>query len=440
MGEAYHFDTYDDNGNIIDKCVNSVSDYTTYRDYTYQYSNSDWKDQLTSYNGTCFSYDECGYPTVYRSNDLEWENGKHLKKFNNYTYTYGADGIRTSKTIDGVEHKYVYDGTNIVKETYGNNALLYYYGMNGIVGINYNGTDYYFRKNIFDDVIAIYSSNGYLVAEYAYNAFGEHKVFDSLNQENTLANFIGNINPIRYRSYYYDKETGLYYLNSRYYDPEVGRFISPANISELNPKIIGGLNLYSYANNNPISRIGSSGTSVNRIFLGSSSEEYAGGLFLNIVDWLIGNSTTIYSSVHSLVTGIPILSHYFKYSSFINDEFKLYGISKWKTSLELSNVNFKIGALDGILIVSNVLIDMYDSWQRGVSTEGIILGGTLTAASNVGMLYLNKGIMWSTTTIGTAICPGIGTAIGFGVGLVGSILVDIFLGGWIADWIDNNIK
>ena len=92
---------------------------------------------------------------------------------------------------------------------------------------------------------------------------------------------------------------------------------------------------------------------------------------------------------------------------------------------------------------SNVLqdcIDMYDSYQRGVSTEGILLGAALTAISSAGMLYLNKGIMWASTTIGTAICPGIGTAIGFAIGLVGSILVDIFLGGWIADLIDDNIK
>ena len=93
-----------------------------------------------------------------------------------------------------------------------------------------------------------------------------------------------------------------------------------------------------------------------------------------------------------------------------------------------------------MLIGVNVLIDMYDSYQRGVSTEGILLGGALTAASGVGMFYLNKGIMWATTTIGTAICPGLGTAIGFGVGLIGSILLDIWLGNEIADWIDNNIK
>ena len=69
-----------------------------------------------------------------------------------------------------------------------------------------------------------------------------------------------------------------------------------------------------------------------------------------------------------------------------------------------------------------------------------MLGGLLTAASSIAMLYLNKGLMWLTTTIGTIICPGLGTAIGFAIGLVGSILVDFFLGGWIADQIDNNIK
>ena len=184
-----------------------------------------------------------------------------------------------------------------------------------------------------------------------------------------------------------------------------------------------------------VSSIGNAFGSIGNSISGSSSR-----IPLPAIPWLAENATTIYGSVSSLVTGIPILSHYYKYASIINDEFKLYGISKWKTSLQLSNVSFKMGALDGALIGVNVLIDMYDSYQRGVSTEGILLGGALTAASGVGMFYLNKGIMWATTTIGTAICPGIGTAIGFTVGLVGSILVDIFLGGWIADWIDNNVK
>ncbi|MBQ9121101.1 MAG: hypothetical protein IJY12_01910, partial [Clostridia bacterium] len=171
----------------------------------------------------------------------------------------------------------------------------------------------------------------------------------------------------------------------------------------------------------------------------NSSVDLKGSLALPKIPWLVENATTIQGIVSSLRTGTPILHHYFKYASIINDEFRLYGISKWKTSLQLSNVNFKMDTLDGALIGVNVLIDMYDSYLRGVSTEGILLGGALTAASGVGMFYLNKGIMWAATTIGTAICPGIGSAIGFTVGLVGAILVDIFLGGWIADLIDENI-
>ena len=90
-----------------------------------------------------------------------------------------------------------------------------------------------------------------------------------------------------------------------------------------------------------------------------------------------------------------------------------------------------------ILIGANVLIDIYDSYQRGVGTEGILLGGALTATSGVGMFYLNKGIMWSTTVIGTSICTGLGTAIGFTVGLGISLFLDWKLGELISDWIDS---
>ena len=93
--------------------------------------------------------------------------------------------------------------------------------------------------------------------------------------------------------------------------------------------------------------------------------------------------------------------------------------------------------LDGILLGINLGLDIYDSIQRGVSPGGVFLGAGLTAASGVVMLYLNKGIMWACTAVGTAICPGLGTAIGFAVGLAVSIAVDWLLGNWIADWIDS---
>jgi RHS repeat-associated protein len=103
-------------------------------------------------------------------------------------------------------------------------------------------------------MILIITKDGTKVARYTYDAWGNHVV------SNLTGDNIGDINPFRYRGYYYDKETQLYYLNARYYDPEVGRFISQDNISYLEPETINGLNLYAYCGNNPIMGYDPSGT------------------------------------------------------------------------------------------------------------------------------------------------------------------------------------
>lgn len=90
------------------------------------------------------------------------------------------------------------------------------------------------------------------MVKYTYNAWGNHKVLDSNGVENTQTTFIGNINPYRYRGYYYDTETGLYFLKTRYYDPTVGRFISMDDVAYIDPETIGGTNLFAYCNNNPV--------------------------------------------------------------------------------------------------------------------------------------------------------------------------------------------
>lgn len=120
------------------------------------------------------------------------------------------------------------------------------------IGYEHDGVRYYFQKNIQGDVARIFNANGYLVARYVYDAWGNHTVYDVNGNINTDENFIGNINPFRYRGYYYDVETGLYYLNTRYYDPFACRFINADDISYIEPETINGLNLYSYCGNNPI--------------------------------------------------------------------------------------------------------------------------------------------------------------------------------------------
>ena len=97
------------------------------------------------------------------------------------------------------------------------------------------------------------------MASYLYDAWGNHQVFDANGVENTNADFIGNINPIRYRGYYFDVETQLYWVSSRYYSPELCRWISPDSIEYLDPQSINGLNLYAYCGNDPINYADPSG-------------------------------------------------------------------------------------------------------------------------------------------------------------------------------------
>lgn len=112
------------------------------------------------------------------------------------------------------------------------------------------------------DVIAIYASNGALQCRYAYSAWGEHKIYDASGNQIESGDNIGIKNPIRYRGYYFDRDLYLYYLQSRYYEPILGRFLSPDSPQYLDPTTIQGLNLYTYCLNNPISYVDPSGNVV----------------------------------------------------------------------------------------------------------------------------------------------------------------------------------
>ena len=124
-----------------------------------------------------------------------------------------------------------------------------------MVGFNYNGTDYYYRKNLQGDILAIVNASGSIVAQYDYDAWGT-----VLSVTGILASTIGAINPFRYRGYYYDTETKLYYLNSRYYDPEVGRFINADDVQYLgeNGDFVN-YNLFAYCANNPVKTVDENG-------------------------------------------------------------------------------------------------------------------------------------------------------------------------------------
>ena len=270
--------TYDANGNIIQKAVypyttatNITDTATSVTNYTY-----DSKDRLIGYNGESFSYDANGNPTVYRNNNLVFGVGGRLLSFkessetNPITFTYDSQGIRKTKTNShNKTTTYTYIGDKLVREQYVKNNINYdvkfMYTATDLNGLIFEGQTFIYQKNVFGDITGIYDSNGNLCVRYVYDAWGNHKTYAEVNgsfidvsvgNEYNSSNIV-NIrlalyNPFRYRGYYFDLETGLYYLQSRYYDPQVGRFISIDSIKYLAPQTLNGLNLYAYCNNNPV--------------------------------------------------------------------------------------------------------------------------------------------------------------------------------------------
>ena len=187
----------------------------------------------------------------YLGHILTWEKGRQLKSFDSNTYTYNANGIRTSKTVNGVKHTYTLDGTKILREAWDGNTLVPLYdNEDSVCGILYNDNPYYFAKNQQGDIIAILDKDAQTVARYSYDAWG---VCTNATTYTDLTNGIdiATVNPFRYRGYYYDKETSLYYLQSRYYDPNVCRFVSEdaVEVITLYDKF---QNLYTYCANNSV--------------------------------------------------------------------------------------------------------------------------------------------------------------------------------------------
>ena len=251
--------TYDEGGNIAhryeyDYTTGTLGGYDREFGYTYQQTNNDdpaWDDLLVSYNGQAISYDAIGNPTTYLGWTMSWKNGRELasmsKGSTTWNFTYNADGIRTKRTNGTTTYHYVYNGDKLSYLQLGNDELYFSYDASGNpMTVEYNGTTYYYVTNIQGDVIAILNSSGTAVVEYTYDAWGN--IFSTTG---SMATTLGKYNPLRYRGYVYDEEYGLYYLQSRYYNPEVGRFLNTDNYPATGQGLLGN-NMFSYCLNNPV--------------------------------------------------------------------------------------------------------------------------------------------------------------------------------------------
>ena len=222
---------------------------------TWSYGDTVWSDLLTDFNGTAITYDEVGNPLTIGSKELSWL-GRQLTQITDgeeeISYAYNGDGQRVSKTVNGTTTEFIYNGDILAGQKTGNDVLVFMYDNNGdAFGFIYNGTEYYYIKNAQNDVTAIASADGTVIANYYYDAWG-------YPEDITGNTEIANLNPLRYRSYYYDAESELYYLNTRYYSAEIGRFLSSDGYIQTGQGILDK-NMFAYCENNPVNRIDPNG-------------------------------------------------------------------------------------------------------------------------------------------------------------------------------------
>ena len=360
--------TYDNQGNILTKSVNG-----TITEYKY----SDGTDKLMYYGNEAYEYDKLGNPTKYRDLTCEWEKGRQLKGIsydenNSITFGYDIYGIRTEKAVKSRDKEsaayYIYENGKLLRELCGATSIDYIYGTEGIAGFivdkdTNNEATYIYRKNIFGDVTAVYNDDGILQCTYEYDAWGNHIIYDADGKVvDGNSDNIGLINPIRYRGYYFDEETGLYYLKTRYYDPQVGRFMTIDGIEYLDPETINGLNLYAYCNNNPV---------MNVDYAGKSWKSF----WKNIGNWFDDNWWKIAIGVGAIVLGVLTM-----------------GVATLVTGAGFAAA---LTAMGTAAISSLIQVGISTAISAGI---GLVVGG-LTTGSWKGALNgmvngISDGIMW----------------------------------------------
>lgn len=440
---------FDNQGRLIS--INKKQNGETINQKTFEYKSTINYDLITKVNDNEVNYDENCNLSKYLGNTYYYENGHQLTKIINeekdvmFEYAYNEKGIRrekrkyklsTSELLQVIE--YIVDGNKILQEktyNYEENqesyALIYLYGSRGVEGFIYKNEEYFYIKNILGDIIAIIDNQGNTKVKYEYDSYGNF-------QEIVIDNTFTNLSSFIYRGYYYDKETGLFYCNSRYYSPELCCWISPDSVDYLNPNIINGCNLYVCMNNNPMNIVcnkpiisdmtsdnGSSPNISNSWVDGSIAKlpkinsvamtHYTDYLIKNpAISWIIGNVS------YTATTQLNSSENFFSFSDIGNDGYSVgvganlgnwYGISIYATS------DFGYG----LSWQFTPWIKMGTSWsfQNGFSVSGgIIIGDT----SHEFTISIGNGIV-----IGYALCAGIALSPFVGARAVAAVLACIIL-------------
>ena len=369
-----------------------------------------------------------------KEQNLFWEDKNLIQIGEHIKYSYNTEGIRTKKETEEGTTEYSLIGSKIMKmekvTSSGKITMYFTYDQRDeLQSVTESNKEYYYIKDITGNIIKIKDEEGNSIVEYKYDAYG--KVEKTIIENNNVSKY----NPFIYKGYYYDEETELYYCNTRYYSPEIGRWISIDDVDYLDPESVSGLNLYCYCMNDsmnykqrPISSGGSViNSSISSISNGGtylSGSISSGSVSSNRVNWENGGFQ-IPIWISSLMSGsdfgasiAPALRTIYQYIRYpgVKDLNKLYGL------------DFVPGKLNKVC--------------PGIGYGLLVLNIGLSAYSNFTNDNLTIKQRWISFGVDTAYTLGT-FGIGYGVGALVSLIpgVGVFIAPfvsagvtWFIDW------
>ncbi len=283
---------YDLGGNIQSKTAYAFTTGTVgsaVKTDSYTYGDANWKDKLTAFNGASISYDAIGNPTSDGTWSYIWEKGRQLQQISKVgevvRFVYNEDGLRVQKVaVTTGTTNYTLHGKNIVHMSDGSNDLHFFYdAQNKPAVVVFNGTAYAYLYNLQGDVIGLVDSNGAKMVSYSYDAWGK-----MISKTGSLASTLGTIQPFRYRGYVFDEETGLYYLRSRYFNPNLCRFVNADSHLGFRGEIFAH-NVYTYCVNSPVCLLDNDGL----VWTMGAYEPYYGFYHSKVQKWIVAHNVGV---------------------------------------------------------------------------------------------------------------------------------------------------
>ena len=376
---------------------------------SFGYTNASWPDLLTSvtangttkdvlYEGQSQTSDlpSSGNPvTYYNGKDytFTWTKGRQLASATvdgkQVSYTYDMSGVRSNKQVGDTTYTYTTLSGKVMRQTWGdNNALEFVYddGNQPFAVIYKHGQTtelYYYVLNAQGDVSAILDSSGKLAASYDYDAWGNCTVYDSSDAA------IGDLNPLRYRGYYYDAETGFYYLQSRYYDPAICRFINADTFATTDANGFLSANMFAYCENNPVMRLDPDGSSplslVINTLVGAGVAAASAAINANIAGSPISTGDLLKAAAVGAVSG---------FLSSLNPVAKVAAAAAAVSGLATFGMSMLTGSSAGEAALSAAVAatSTYVSTKLGASAFGAATGKSVDAGKGIIGFYASASM------------------------------------------------